>query len=111
MRFYRNIILLLLALTFTVSTESCSKFQQSKRQEAQRRKQFEKDKIQKEKEAEQAYEDAINRHYAMQDKSTQKMMKQTAKKSQDNREHKKDGFFKRLFTPKQKKGKPTRGAK
>ncbi len=108
MRFLRNIILTLLVFTLTISSESCSKFQQSKRQEAQRRKQFEKEKEQRDKEAEQAYEDAINRHYAIQDKNTKKMMKQTAKKSEMNREHKKDGFFKRLFTPKQKKTKSKR---
>lgn len=111
MRFIRNLILLLLAFSFSVSTESCSKFQQSKHQEAQRRKKLEKDKIQKEKEAEKAYEEAINRHYAIQDNNTKKMMRQTAKKSQDKRENKKDGFFKRLFTPKQKKGKTQRIAK
>ncbi|HNW90403.1 MAG TPA: hypothetical protein PKN48_12120 [Bacteroidales bacterium] len=98
----------LLVFTLCISSESCSKFQQSKRQEAQRRKQFEKEKEQRDKEAEQAYEDAINRHYAIQDKNTKKMMKQTAKKSEMNREHKKDGFFKRLFTPKQKKTKSKR---
>lgn len=108
MKFIRNIILVLLAFSLTISTESCSKFQQSKRQEAQRRKKTEKEKIQKEKEAEKAYEDAINRHYAIQGKTTQKMMKQTANKSQDVRENKKDGGLKKLFTPKQKKGKSKR---
>jgi len=108
MKILKNIIWIMLAITLCLPVVSCSKFQQSKRQEAQRRKQFEKEKQQREKEAEQAYEDAINRHYAIQDKGTQKMMKQTAKKSQDNREHKKDGFFKRLFAKKQKKGKTQR---
>ncbi|HOV11437.1 MAG TPA: hypothetical protein PLL90_06710, partial [Bacteroidales bacterium] len=107
----RKIFLIMIVLTLTVSGHSCSSFQQAKRQEAQRRKQFEKEKEQRDKEAEAAYEEAIQRHYAIQDKATKKMMKQTAKKSQMNREHKKDGFFKRLFTPRQKKAKSNRKEK
>jgi len=111
MRFLRNIILVIMVLTIALSGSGCSSFQQAKRQEAQRRKQFEKEKEQRDKEAEAAYEEAIQRHYAIQDRATKKMMKQTAKKSQMNREHKKEGFFKRLFTPKQKKTKSTRKEK
>jgi len=111
MRFLRNIILVIMVFTIALSGSGCSSFQQAKRQEAQRRKQFEKEKEQRDKEAEAAYEDAIQRHYAIQDRATKKMMKQTAKKSQMNREHKKEGFFKRLFTPRQKKTKSTRKEK
>ncbi|HOY32715.1 MAG TPA: hypothetical protein PKW80_12625 [Bacteroidales bacterium] len=108
MRIFRIIILILLSLSFSVSLESCSKFQQSKRQEAQRRRQFEKEKKQRDREAEKAYKEALDRHYAIQDDNTQQMMKQTARKSQLNRDHKKEGFFKRLFAPKQRKTKPHR---
>lgn len=108
MKFFRNIILIILAAILCFSIESCSKFQQSRRQEAQRRREFEKEKKQRDKEAEEAYEAAIERQYAIQDAATKKMMKQTAKKSDAQREHKKEGFFKRLFTPKHKKGKPSR---
>ena len=109
--FLRNIILIVIIASFTCFVEGCTSFQKSKRQEAQRRKQFERDKKQKEKEAQEAYEEAIKRHYAIQDESTKKMMKQTAQLSQEKREHKKAGFFKRLFAPKQKKAKPNRAEK
>ena len=111
MRFLKKFILILFVLSLIATTESCSKFQQSKRQETQRRKQLEKDKKKKEKEAEQAYADAINRHYAMQDQSTKKMMRQTARKSEQASEHKKQCFIVRWFSPKQKKGKSTRNTK
>jgi hypothetical protein len=111
MRFLKKLILIIFVLTLTLSFHSCSKFQQSKRQETQRRKQFEKDKKKKEEEAEKAYQDAINRHYAMQDQGTKKMMRQTAKKSQQVGEHKKDNFLKRWFSPKQKKSKSKRNVK
>jgi hypothetical protein len=111
MRFLTKLILLILITTLSTSFESCSKFQQSKRQEAQRRKQFEKEKKKRDKEAEQAYQDALNRHYAMQDQGTKKMMKQTARKSQQVGEHKKENFLKRWFSPKQKKSKSKRNVK
>jgi hypothetical protein len=111
MRLFKKLILILFVLTLCISFESCSKFQQSKRQEAQRRKQFEQDKKKKEKEAQQAYEDAINRHYQIQDQGTKKMMKQTARKSQQVGEHKKQNFLQRWFSPKQKKGKSKRNTK
>jgi uncharacterized protein HemX len=111
MRFFKTLILIMFVLALNISFESCSKFQQSKRQETQRRKQFEKDKKKKDKEAEQAYQDALNRHYAMQDQGTKKMMRQTARKSQQLGEHKKECFIKRWFTPKQKKGKSNRNIK
>jgi hypothetical protein len=111
MRLLKKLILIIFVLTLSVSFESCSKFQQSKRQEAQRRKQFEKDKKKRDKEAEQAYQDALNRHYAIQDQGTKKMMRQTAKKSQQLGEHKKENFLKRWFSPKQKKGKSKRNTK
>jgi hypothetical protein len=111
MRLLKKIILIIFVLSLSVQLESCSKFQQSKRQEAQRRKQFEKDKKKRDKEAEQAYQDAINRHYAIQDEGTKKMMRQTARKSQKVGEHKKEFFLKRWFSPKQKKGKSKRNTK
>jgi hypothetical protein len=111
MRLLKKIFLIIFVLSLSVPIESCSKFQQSKRQEAQRRKQFEKDKKKRDKEAEQAYQDAINRHYAIQDEGTKKMMRQTARKSQQVGEHKKEFFLKRWFSPKQKKGKSKRNTK
>jgi hypothetical protein len=111
MRFLKKLILFAFVITLSTSIESCSKFQQSKRQEAQRRKLFEKDKKKRDKEAEQAYQDALNKHYAMQDQGTKKMMKQTAKKSQLAGEHKKENFLKRWFSPKQKKSKSKRNIK
>jgi hypothetical protein len=111
MRLLKKLILIIFVLTLSISFESCSKFQQSKRQEVQRRKQFEKDKKRRDKEAEQAYQDAINRHYAIQDQGTKKMMRQTAKKSQQVGEHKKEFFLKRWFSPKQKKSKSKRNTK
>jgi hypothetical protein len=111
MRFLKKLILFIFVITLSLSIESCSKFQQSKRQETLRRKQFEKEKEKRDKEAEQAYQDALNRHYAMQDQGTKKMMRQTAKKSQHASEHKKDNFLKRWFSPKQKKSKSKRNVK
>jgi uncharacterized lipoprotein YehR (DUF1307 family) len=111
MRLFKKFILIIFVLTLCFSLESCSKFQQSKRQEAHRRKQFEKDKIKKDKDAEQAYKDAINRHYEIQDEGTKKMMRQTARKSQQVGEHKKQNILQRWFSPKQKKGKSKRNTK
>jgi hypothetical protein len=100
-----------MVLILSFNFQGCSKFQQSRRQEAKRRKQLEEDKSKREKEAQQAYEDAIKKHYNMQDQGTKKMMKQTARKSQFSGEHKKEFFLKRWFTPKQKKSKSKRNIK
>ena len=106
---YAGLIFLLVSLT--VPMNGCSKFSRMKRQENQRRKDLEKEKAQREKESQQAYEDAIKRHYEMQDKETQKMMKKTARKSARVNENRREFFLKRWFTPKQKKSKPNRNQK
>ena len=111
MRFLKKLILIIFVFTLILSFNGCSKFQQSKRQEIARRKQLEKDKKKKEQEAEKAYQDAINRHYAMQDEGTKKMMRQTARKSQQVKEHKKENFLQRWFSPKQKMSKSKRNTK
>ncbi len=111
MNVFKKFIFIVLAITIVFSFDGCSKFQQSKHQENVRRRQFEKDKKQKDKEAQQAYKDAIERHYQMQDGNTKKMMRQTARKSEIAREHKKPNFLQRWFTPKKKKGKSQRNAK
>lgn len=87
---------------------SCSKYSMMKREEKQRRKQQAKDQEQKELEAQAAYEQAVERHYAMQTKSTKKAMRQNMKKSIALKENKKPSFLKRWFTPKQKRTKPNR---
>jgi len=111
MRFLKNLILILFVLTFSLSFQSCTKFQHSKRQETQRRKQFKKDKHKKDREAQQAYKDALKKHYDMQTTGTQKMMRETARKSQNAMEHKKPCFIKRWLTPKQKRGGTKRNTK
>ncbi|MEI6123677.1 MAG: hypothetical protein WCQ95_08615 [Bacteroidota bacterium] len=111
MNIFKKFIFIVFTVVIAISFDGCSKFQQSKHQENARRKQFERDKKQKDKEAARAYKDAINRHYSMQDRNTQKMMRETAKKSQLAKDHKKPNFLKRWFTPKQKKGKSQRNAK
>lgn len=102
------VVILCIALFFSLSLGSCSKFSQMKRQENQRRKKLEKENERKEKEAQKAYEAAIKRHYAIQDASTQKMMKQTARKSYNASHNKKECFLKRWFTPKHRKKKSNR---
>ena len=104
-------MLIIFVMTLALSTESCSKFQQSKRQETQRRHQFERDKKKKDKEAEQAHTNAIQKHYDMQTPSAQREMRRNARLSQKSKEHKKEGFFKRLFSHGTKKGKSKRNTK
>lgn len=111
MSFLKKLFLLLLVLFVCITQQSCNKFQQSKKQQIKRQKQLEIDKERKEKEAEQAYNDAIMRHYSIQDQNTKKMMKQTSKKSYTDREHKREFFIKRWFSPKQKKSKSKRNYK
>ena len=111
MRFLKKLILIIFVLTLGLSFQSCSKFTQSKRQETQRRKQFKKDKHKKDRAAQQAYKDALRNHYEKQSPSTQKMMRQTARKSQNAKEHRKECFIKRWFTPKQRKGGTKRNTK
>lgn len=110
-RFIKKLILFLLLASLTISFESCSKFQKSKMQENQRRKKFEKEKEKREKEAEKAYEDAIKRHYAIQDGTTKRKMKENARLSQNHKDNRKECFIKRWFTPKQKKTKSKRNVK
>jgi hypothetical protein len=88
----------------------CSKYAVMKRQETQRRKEMVKEKERRELESQAAYEQAIERQYAMQTKETRKSMRQNMKKSTALRENKKPNFLKRWFTPKQKRAKTRRTA-
>ena len=90
--------------TFT----SCSKYAQQKRQEKQRRKDLAKEQERRDLEAQQAYEEALERHYAMQTKETRKSMRKNMKKSIALKENKKPNFLQRWFTPKHKKRPPRR---
>jgi uncharacterized protein HemX len=57
----------------------CSKYAVMKRQETQRRKEMVKEKERRELESQAAYEQAIERQYAMQTKETRKSMRQNMK--------------------------------
>ena len=106
-----KIILRILLLSFLLSTPvlvSCSRYQMDKRAEAQRRKEFEKEKQRRELEAQAAYEQAVERNYAMQTPETRKAMRDNMKKSNALREHKKPNFLQRWFTPKHQKRAPRR---
>jgi len=81
----------------------CSKYQVMKRQESQRRNEMDKEKERRELESQAAYEQALERHYAMQTKETRKAMRSNMKKSNALKENKKPNFLKRWFTPKRKK--------
>ncbi len=111
MNIFKRFIFIVLALVFAASFDGCSKFAQSKSQEHARRKQFERDKKKKDQAAQQAYEDAIRRNYGMQTKSTQRMMKQTARTSFAAKNNKKPNFLQRWFAPKQKRAKTNRNVK
>ena len=87
---------------------SCSKYQMDKRAEAQRRREFEKEKERRELEAQAAYEQAVERQYAMQTPETRKAMRENMKKSNALREHKRPNFLQRWFTPKHQKRPPRR---
>lgn len=103
-----RLLTLLIILSLPLSFNSCSKYQMMRYQEKQRHKKTEKEKEKKEREAQMAYDEAIQKHYSMQDQSTKKMMKQTARKSYNHNYNKKECFLKRWFTPKQKKTKSKR---
>ncbi len=101
-------ILILAVLLSLPLTYGCSKYQISKRQEKQRRKELAKEQERRDLEAQAAYEEALERHYAMQTKQTRKAMKQNMKKSIAHKENKKPNFLQRWFAPKQKKKPPRR---
>lgn len=102
-----RILLLCLVLLLPMGV-GCSKYAVMKRQETQRRKEMAKEKERRDMEGQAAYEEALERHYAMQTKDTRKAMRQNMKKSNAIRENKKPNFLKRWFTPKKKKVKPVR---
>lgn len=108
MKILVRVLLVCMVLTLPVSM-GCSKYTVMKRQEAQRRKEMDKEKEQRELEAQAAYEQAVERHYAMQTKETRKAMRENMKKSNALRENKRPNFLVRWFTPKQKRVTPRRG--
>lgn len=108
MKILFRVLLICTLLTLPLSF-GCSKYQVMKRQESQRRKAMDKEKTQRELEAQAAYEQAVERQYAMQTKETRKLMRENMKKSNALRENKKPNFLKRWFTPKQKRVTPRRG--
>lgn len=107
MKTISRILLLALFLSLPLSY-GCSKYQVMKRQEKQRRKELAKEQERRDLEAQAAYEEALERHYAMQTKETRKAMRQNMKKSIALKENKKPNFLQRWFTPKQKKKPPRR---
>ncbi len=101
-------MLLLCTVLLLPMSFGCSKYAVMKRQETQRRKEMAKEKERRDLEAQAAYEEALERHYAMQTKETRKAMRANMKKSNALRENKKPNFLKRWFTPKKRKVAPRR---
>lgn len=104
MSILKKLLLIFSVLGFLVMADSCTNMQKAKRQELHRRKQFEREKKSRDNEAQKAYEASIKKHYNMQTQSTKKMMKSTARQSQRYKDHKREFFLKRWFTPKHKRG-------
>jgi hypothetical protein len=107
MRAFAGILILSILLSLPMSF-GCSKYAVQKRQEKQRRKELAKEQERRDLEAQAAYEEALERHYAIQTKETRKVMRQNMKKSIAIKENKKPNFLQRWFTPKQKKKPPRR---
>jgi len=104
------IVIFLIAISSSFSLSSCSKFSQMKHDEAKRHKKFEKDQKNQKKEEEAAYTAAVQKNFDMQQPQTQKMMRETAKKSekyQRQLNHKKEFFLVRwwnaIFKPSRQK--------
>ena len=104
MSILKKLLLIFSILGMVLFADSCTNIQKAKRQEIHRRKQFEKEKKDRDREAQSAYEASIRKHYNMQTASTKKMMKSTARQSQRYKDHKREFFLKRWFTPKHRRG-------
>jgi hypothetical protein len=104
MKWLSRIMIVFVLLTIPLSY-GCSKHAVAVRKEKQRRKELSKKQVERELEAQAAYETAVERHYNLQTKETQKAMRQTMKKSNALKENKKPSFLKRWFAPKTKKKK------
>lgn len=107
MKIVTRILLLAMFLSLP-ATYGCSRFYVQKQQEKKRRKELVKEQERRDLEAQAAYEEALERHYAMQTKETRKSMRSNMKKSIALKENKKPNFLQRWFTPKQKKKPPRR---
>jgi hypothetical protein len=108
MRYFIKIVVLCFLFTVGGTFTSCSKYAQQKRAEKQRRNDLAKEQERRDLEAQQAYEEALERHYAMQTKETRKSMRKNMKKMVALKENKKTNFLQRWFTPKRKKRPPRR---
>ena len=95
----RLVIFMIIAMTLI---SGCSSMARMRRKENQRRKETEKQIEEKQKEEEKQYNEAVDQHWKNQDRSTRKMMKQTADKSIDFQNSKKQFFLKKLFVWKKK---------
>jgi tRNA(Glu) U13 pseudouridine synthase TruD len=107
-----KLIVRLLLATFLLTlpfTFGCSRFAIAKRQEEKRRKELARMNKEKALESQLAYEEAVQRHYDMQDKKTRKEMRRNMKKSLAWKENKKPFFLVRWFTPKSKRVTPRPG--